>query len=611
MTKRGMLLYGFLAIAMTLPAQVTITASAPKVVEAGEEITLTYTMNAEPSEFRAPNLSAFTILAGPSRSSSSSISIINGRISQSVTITYTYVLQANQEGKYTIDPARITVDGKTYYSNSLTIEVVGSSHASTSTPKPQQPGESSSRQEDNIPDEKVFLKVIVDKTSLYQGECLTATVKFYSQLNVNDLGNLQLPRFNGVYSQEIETPQIRLNRENINGKIYLTGVIKQYYLFFQQSGEIVIEPFSLDAVVALKAGTRPRTPFDDFWGFEPEPVYQWVKKTVKSKPLKISVKPLPAGAPASFKGAVGNYSFKAMLDKNKVKTNEAITLKAIVNGTGNIKLIEPVEPKIPADFEAFDPKTNLTLKGITGNKTFEYVMIPRSAGTFTIPSLEFAYFDPQSRQYKILRSEDFTITVEKGKDDESSKGGVYVASSRNDIKYLGKDILFIKPGPVPAVREGQWFFGSKSFYLTYIFSVLATGIFIVLMRKQIAENANIARQRTRRASRQAKKRLMMAGKYLKQNQKEMFYEEVLKALWGYVSDKFNIPAADLSREKIKDILQDKGISAEDIESLTHLLDVCELARYAPAAAPENLQEIFEQAENVINRYEAQVIKTIS
>jgi hypothetical protein len=596
--------YCLLLTGVLAQAQVSITANAPRVAVTGEEIQLVYTINAEPSEFRAPNLSAFNILAGPSRSSSSSISIMNGKVSQSVTITYIYVLQGKQAGKFSIDPVKITVDGKSYISNPVTIEVVSGGNTSSGGQQQtqQQNNTQTQNQQVDIPEDKVFLKVIVDKTSLYQGDYLTATVKFYSQLNVNDLGNLQLPKFNGVYSQEMEIPQISLNRENINGKIYVTGVIKQYYLFPQQSGDIVIDPFSIEAVVAQKAGTRSRTPFDDFWGLEPEASYQWVKKVVKSKPLKISVKALPLGAPASFKGAVGSYSFKASIDKNKLKTNDAVTLKAVISGTGNIKLIDPFEPQLPADFETFDPKTNVTVKGVNGNKTFEFVMIPRHSGSYTIPALEFSYFDPQTRQYKTLRSDDFPITVEKGKDDEDSKN-VFVLSNRDDVKYLGKDILFIKPGPVPGVKNNKWFFGSLGFYLAYGVASFVFLLFVILKRKQIIENANIARVRNKRASKQAKKRLKTASKCMADGNKEIFYEEILKALWGYLGDKLNIPASELSREKVLEILAGKGTGDELTATLNNILDSCELARYAPAAAPSDLKEIYNKSAELISAFE--------
>ena len=322
------LIYFLLGISSALGAQqVSVTASAPSVVEAGEQFQLSYSMNAEPSGFKAPDLSAFNILAGPNRASSSNISIVNGRMSQSVTITLSYILQAKKEGSYTISPATVTVDSKNYNSNQVSIQVVGGRQQTQQTQQSQQSQQSQQTQQtqqasnrtEQSSNEKVYLKIIINKTDLYQNEYLTATVKFYSQLNVNDLGSIQLPKFSGIYSQEIEIPQIQLNRENINGVAHITGIIKQYYLFPQRSGELIIEPFELEAVVAQPvARKRSGNPFDDFF-FDMEPSYQWVKVKAKSSPLKIHVKALPAGAPASFSGAVGQFKMSASIDKNKLK----------------------------------------------------------------------------------------------------------------------------------------------------------------------------------------------------------------------------------------------------------------------------------------------------
>lgn len=603
MIKKILIYLGLFSLLIAKGQNITFTASAPRVVDLNEEFQLVFSINSDPSGFKAPDLSAFEVLSGPNRSSSSNISIINGKMNQSVNISLSFILQPKSVGKFNIEGAKATVDGKSYTSTTLSIEVVNAGGGQQQNQQSQQSTQQNQSQHTtDVPDEKVFLKVIIDRSSLYKGEFITATVKLYSILNINDLGNLQLPKFNGVFSQEIEIPQIKLNRENLNGKVYITGVIKQYYLFPQQSGDIKIDPFSIEAVVAQPTGKRSRSPFDDFWGLEPETNYQWVKKTIKSKPIIINVKPLPQGAPSSFKGAVGSFTLKAEMDKNKVKTNDAITIKATINGTGNIKLVDPFELKIPVDFETYDPKTNLNIKGISGTKTFEYVMIPRHSGTYTIPSIEFSYFDSQTKQYKTLHTNDFNITVDKSADEQNGNN-VIVSSNRDDVKFIGKDIRYIKESPVPSVQFSQWFFGSLKFYTSYGISLFLFLLFVIIKRKQIVENANIAKVRNKRANKQARKRLQIAAGCMKQNNKESFYEEILKALWGYLGDKFNILSSELSREKVMEILSSKNTKEDILKQLNGLLDECELARYALSAVSSNLKEIYDKTADLISQFE--------
>ena len=596
MTKYLIILFSFL-IAYAVQAQVTVTASAPGTVDVGEEFQLNFAINAEPSGFQAPVLTNFNILAGPSRSSSTSVSIVNGRMSQSVSINITYVLQAQKAGKFTIDAAKVTVNGKNYNSNPLSIEVVGSGAVPNTNNQQTQQDQSVSG------DDKLFLKVITDKSSLYMGEYLTATVKLYSQWSVNDVGNPQLPKFNGVYTQEIDNQPNQLNRENINGKVYLTGVLKQYYLFPQQKGDITIDACSFDVIVAQPTGQRQRNVFDDFWGFESQPAYQWVKRTVKSQPFKINVKPLPAGAPESFNGAVGTFTFKTVLDKKNIKTNDAVSLKITISGTGNIKLIEPPVLKLPPDFETFDPKTNESIKGVSGTKTFEYVMIARHSGTFTIPAVEFTYFDPQLKQYKTQRSEEFTITVEKNGNEEETSGPVVVGGSKDDVKYLGKDIRYIKTNKQSLLKIGKGFFGSLEYYLAYGVSLFLFLLFVVFKRKQIVENANIARVRNKRAGKQARKRLKLAASYLEQNKAAEFYDEILRSMWCYLGDKLNIPASELSREKVMEMLASRKVDEALVKEIHTLLDNCEMARYAPSIASVEMKNIYGQSVELISKFE--------
>ena len=579
-------------------AQTKFTVSAPNVVAVGENFRLTYTLNAQGSNLRVPAFKDFSIISGPNASTSSNMSIVNGQVSQSVTYTYTYFLQATKEGKYKIDAATISAGGKDYQSNTLSIEVVknqsGQSQVNSQNNNNQQTQSSTI---DDVNGDDLFVRVSVDKSTLYQGEHLVATLKVYTKLDLAGFDNFKFPSFNGFWSQDIETPsQISLQRENVNGVIYNMGVIKKELLYPQQSGEITIEPFELTCVVRQKVNNRQRSIFDDFFGN-----YQNVKKKVVSPKVKINVKPLPDGKPTSFNGAVGKFTFQATIDKNNVKTNDAITLKIKISGNGNLKLADVPKVNFPPDFETYDPKVsdNITSTGAgtSGTKTYEYLLIPRHAGNFRIAPVEFSYFDVDSKQYKEISSEEFNITVEKGADDNS--GTVMSNFSKEDVKYIGSDIRFIKTKNIELKPKGSYVLGSLWHNLAFPLSLAIFIFIVVIRRKQIKENADAMLVKNRKANKMAKKRLNTASKYLKENKREQFYDETLKAMWGYLSDKLSIPIADLNREKAFDCLVCYKLENELISDLNNLLDTCEFARFAPTSESGEMNKIYNSAINII------------
>lgn len=583
---------------------VEFVMEGPEVVAMGEQFRLGFTLNDRGTDLQLPDLSNFDVLMGPSTSQSSSIQIINGKTTQSQSFSYIFVLRAKKEGKFTIRPASIKVGGKTYESNSLNIEVVkGQPQQQQSQGGQQQSG--GQQQDDtptgNISKDNLFVRVAVDKSSVSKGEQILATVKLYISQNVplNGFDDVKLPSYEGFWTKDIEVPtQINFTREVYNGRIYQVGVLKKTILFPQQVGNIRIDPFEISCLVRQRV-RQQQSFFDDFFDN-----YRVVKAKVVSDPVTINVKDLP-GQPDGFTGAVGNFSFNGALDKTEGKTNEAMTLKLTVSGNGNLNLINPPKIELPQDFESYEPKTSdktiASENGMSGSISFEYLFIPRYAGNFTIPAVKFVFFNPNTRQFETKTTEAFNIHVEKGKDD--GKSSVVSSYSKEDVKMIGKDIRFIKQNKAVLKQKGSSFYGTFEFYLIYILSIAGFAVFFVLNRKKIKENENIVLVKNKRANKVALKRLKEASIFLKNNQQEQFYEAVIKALWGYLSDKLSIPVADLNREKAAAALLEKGISPEVVSELMKIIDDCEFARYAPAAFSGTMTEIYDGAAKVMGIFE--------
>ncbi len=577
---------------------VQFTADAPRVVEMGEQFRLTYTLNARPSSFNPPDISDFYIISGPNQSTSTSFQIINGKSSQSITVTYTYYIQATTVGKFTIPPAIAVVDKKEYSSNPVSVEVVGEQK---SAPSGQQDQETSSAQPRQLPDDQLFVKVLVDKKTVYQGQHLIATIKIYTRLPITGFGSSEMPDFNGFWSQDIESPtQINLQRENVNGVIYNTGVIRKVLLFPQKNGEITIDPFKLETYVRQQIKT-PRSIFDDFFG----PSYTSVSKMLESEPVKIIVKSLPAGQPSTFTGAVGSMNINASIDKSNVKTNDAITLRFVVSGNGNLKLIEAPKIDFPPDFDTFDPKVTTNIKntssGQTGNKTFEYLLIPRHAGNYRIPPVTFSYFNPDKDDYYILQTSEFRIAVEKGEEEEPVN--VISGLSKEDLKILGSDILFIKTYRFKLFPSGKTLFGSLSFYLLYIIPLLLFILIVLIRRVHIKKRQNIELLKNRKASKVARRKLRQALRYLEQERKEEFFASLLHAFWGYLSDKLSIPISELSRETAEKNLSTHLSDKELIDRFIKVIDDCEMARYSPQSGTEQMDTLYTEAMKLIIKME--------
>lgn len=592
-------------------------ASVPPSVAMGTQFRLSYVINTHKAKnLRIPPAVAenFDVLMGPSTSTSSSMRIVNGKRTSTVSATYTYILSAKKEGSFNIGPATIEVGNSEYKSNTLTVKVLPPNQA-----QPAQGG-GNARQPSttnqpasasDISSENIFLRVTASKRNVYEQEGLLLTFKLYTAYDIAGVESVKFPEFEGFLAQEIEQKDVQWTLENYNGRNLRAAVIKQTVLYPQRSGAITIGGAKAKAIVRVRnKQTRGSSFFDDFFD-----TYQDVPKTLTSPKVSINVKPLPSGKPASFSGAVGNFSLSSQINKTALKTNEAVTLKLTFKGNGNIKLLKTPEIKFPNDFEVYDPKINnnirVTAAGSNGTKTIEYMAIPRYAGDFEIPSVRFSYFDTKTETYKTLSTDAYNLSVEKGEGGVGEAGNTPVISNytnRENVKFLGEDIRYIKVKDVHFLSNKDIFFGSFMYIMSYVMIAVLFIVFFIIYRKQVKENANIALVRTKKANKMAVKRLKKAEKLLKENQREAFYEEVLRALWGYLSDKLNIPQSELTKENVATELSKNGVEEVLTNDFLEIINTCEFARYAPAGTSGAMDKLFNETIDAIGKMENTIKK---
>ena len=577
---------------------ITFAANAPEVVVSGDQFRLSYTINSQKvRDFRAPSIQGFEVLMGPSRSTQ--YQNYNGVVTNS--ITFTYILMAEKEGTYKIPGATIVADGNNYTSNSIEIKVLPPDQSSSNAGS----GSSarSSRNQANsgkITDKELFMTATASKTNVYEQEAILLTYKVYTQVNLTAL-NGDIPDLKGFHTQEVELPnQKTFSLEHYNGRNYNTTIWRQLVLFPQQTGKIEIPSVTFEGTVSQMVASAD--PFDAFFNGGN---YVNITKNIVTPKLTINVKELPAGKPANFSGGVGEFTLSSSISTQELKTNDAVTIKLVISGTGNMKLINTPEVGFPQDFEIYDPKVdnkfNLTRNGLSGNKVIEYLAIPRHAGTYTIPPIEFSYFDLKSQSYKTLKTDAYTLNVAKG--EGNSDQVVANFTSKEDLKVLGQDIRYIKTGDTQLTKKDDYFFGSTSYYLWYIVPLALFIAIMVINRKQAMENANVAKVRTKKANKVATKRMKNAGKLLAEKKSEAFYDEVLKALWGYISDKLSMPVSQLSKDNIEEKLQKHQVADELIKEFINNLNECEFARYAPGNQDEKMDKIYSSAIDVISKME--------
>lgn len=602
------LIFLLLLVIAALPMQAkngaTLTADAPEVVVSGDQFRLTFTVNTQKvKDFLAPSIKGFDVLMGPTRSQQSSTQIINGKVSSSSSITYTYILMAGKEGTYTIPAASIEVDGEKVFSNALTIKVLPPDQTAGNSQANQGGGGSSSSRGQiagsRITDKDLFITATASKTTVYEQEAILLTYKVYTSVNLRQLME-DMPDMKGFQMQEIQLPQQKqYSMEHYNGRNYNTIIWRQYVLFPQQTGKLEIPAVTFDGVVAQQ--TISDDPFDAFFNGGG---YIEVKKKIVAPKVVINVKPLPV-KPANFSGGVGEFTMTSSINAKEVKTNDAVTIKLTIKGAGNMKLITSPEVKFPEDFEVYDPKVtnnfDVSRAGLSGTQTIEYLAIPRHAGNFTIPPVEFVYFDLKSQSYKTLKTEAYDLKVEKGKGNADQVIADF--TNKENVKVLGQDVRFIKLGDTILTPKGEVFFGTMGYWLGYLIPFIVFVALVVFFRKQAAENANVAKVKTKKANKVATKRMKLAGKLLAENKKNEFYDEVLKALWGYISDKLSIPVSQLSKDNIEAELTKHGVAEDVTKTFINALNECEFARYAPGDENEAMDKVYATSVDAIGKME--------
>lgn len=590
---------------------VTMTVSAPSSVEAGGKFRVQFVVNTQNvSNFVAPDFKGFEVIYGPATSSQSSFQIVNGHTSQSSSIIYTYVLLSDVPGTYTIGSASVQVDGKQVKSRPATIKVVAGSSPSSSA---QSNGYSNgnpraNRQQSDAPSSSagvsgkdLFMTATASRTTVHEQEAILLTYKIFTLVDLTELDG-KLPTLDGFQIQEIPLPRTKeFSIEQYNGRNYRSVVWSQYLLFPQKSGNLTIPSITYEGTVV----TRNRTldPIEAF--FNGQSGYMEVKKKISTPALTIHVSPLPQ-KPSGFTGAVGKFSISSEISSTEVEANDAITLKLSVKGSGNMKLISTPEVEFPKDFETYDAKVNdrfqLTRSGLTGAKDFEYLAVPRHAGKFTIPAVKFVYFDTDSRTYKTLTTEPYTINVKKGKGGNNQSVSNY-SGQQQSVEQLNQDIRFIKKGDVVLRQPGDTFFGTFKYGLGYLIPFVLFVLVVVLGRKRMQANANVALSRGKKANKVALKRMKTAKKLLDAHDQGKFYDEVLRALWGYAADKLNLPQESLNKDNIREQMLSRGASEEKVDQLIKVQNDCEFARYAPGNPNENMENIYNNAIMAITKME--------
>lgn len=594
------LLLLFLLQGSSLFAQeVIFKASAPKGVVKNEQFRLTYTLNKEGKDIRLPSgMDGFDILFGPSVSSSYSTQIINGKSTSQSSFSYTYILLAPEEGSFTIAPASITVNGSNYKSNSIKIDVLPPDKEVEKSQSGQSSSSSSSSTSTEIKKTDAFIRAIVSKNRIYEQEGFMVTFKLYTTFNVVDFGRIEFPEFEGFLVEELDIPSNQqLQLEHYDGRNYYTADLRKTLLFPQRSGKMTIPSGRLEMVFSVPSGKK----VSSFFGMQEVNVD--VKKPMITNPVTINVNAFPSGKPSSFKGAVGSFTFTPTISTQEIRANEPITVTLKISGTGNQKLIQNPEVEFPTNFELYDPTivNDLTAgpNGLSGTRTVEYLVIPRYEGDYSIPAIEFSYFDINSRSYKTVKSPTYSLTVLKG-DPSKATASSYVNQQQVKVE---QDIRYIKTEKPMFLNTDKFFVGSWVYWLWYLIPFILLCLFFIFYRKQMKLNSNIALMRNKRASKVAKRRLKKAEVFLKKKDKENFYNEVLRSLWGYFSDKLSIPGADLTKRNIGAELSDYGVDETLIDKFMKILETCEFARYAPVESSAAMDEIYEETSDAIGKME--------
>ncbi len=579
--------------------QITFEIDVPKMVYQGERFAVKFVANAKIDNFNGPSFSGATVLAGPSPSTMSSVQIVNGKRTSQYEESYTYILQAGDQNVIAISSANASISGKQYNSKPVTIEVVSSSST------PAQSYQREENQDEGITYNKadLFLNLSLNKTKVVKGEPIIATLKLYTRSNIAGFEDFKLPIFNGFWSQDIEAPNnISFTTEKVGDQIYRSALLRRFVIIPQQSGNLTIEPAELVCQVQIaQRGTRGRSIFDDFFG---DDTYSMERKRLSTGRKNIEVSPLPSEAPNSFGGGVGKINMNVKLAHDSLKSNQATSLIVELAGSGNLNLMEQPKVILPSDFESYDVKVSNnfsnTAQGVTGKRVFEYPFIPRGEGVYQIEPIEYSYYDIQQKKYVTLTSEPKELKVLKG---DVSQGIIVSSTNQREVGNLGEDIRYIKNRTFLSEKEKNFIVSSLFYYLIIVLVAVLAFVALYILKQRKTFNSDIVRVRNKRANRVANSRLRQAQTYLKENKVQEFYEELHKAMLGYVSDKLSIPYAQMQKSTIESLLISKGIDNDKVDEFIKLLDSCELVRYSPQGADSAMESKYNKARELISLFE--------
>ena len=596
-------------------AQVTFRAEAPLLVSLDERVRVEFTVNKEPdgdNTFQAPTFEGFNIIAGPSISTGMEMQWINGHQTTNYSRSYTFILKPLSAGKHTIASASISVDGKKYTTQPIVLEVINEGGSASSaqssvganrgSAQQSQGGQRPDKQADKrITSDDIFIMLTVSDKEVYKGEALRATLVLYTRVGYPDIRGFDLPLFNDFWTQELPSPNER-SRAEYNGRVYDTYKLTEHIIAPQRTGELKISPAELD--VAIQIVTQDNSNHGFFFGGRQVSI---VNRKLRSAPVTIKVKEFPEGAPASFKGAVGSFTLSSKAPEATMSANSSNEISVTISGSGNLKFVTAPRLNLPASFELYDTKVadniRTTASGASGSITYSYPFVARSAGEYHIDPIVFSYFDLNTKQYKTLSTEPFVITVTG--DGSVATTATPAAGLYSDygghMKQLDRDIRFIHTGTLPA-KAASLFIFSPIYWLLVVLAIAAFIVVYVVMRKRIRENRNIVARRMRQADKVAVQRLRMAQRSMAEGNRHAFYEEMLRAMWGYISDKFNIPISNLTKETIREELYRRGVSAADAEQFCQIISRSDEAQYAPST-DSDMGEVYGDAVAVISKIE--------
>ena len=601
MKKIGfILLFFMMAFALNAQDDVSFKVICKKQVTVGEQFQVSYELNGDGKDFEAPNFHNFEIVGGPFSSSSSSVQIINGSVTKTNTHTYSFYLRAIKEGNFTIPAATITVNKQKVKSN--TAEIVVTKNTKTSN------GNATSGAVSNA--KEVFLEATTNKKSVYLGEQLILTYKIYYTVPILSPSISKAPSYSGFWTKDISDNNGVLQQSSIirDNQEYHVATVQEIVLIPQKAGTLTIDPLNISCIAQIKQDRQQQRgydPFENFFGDIMGSSYTNVKKELISQPIDIEVKTLPTtDKPASFKGAVGQFTYTSKIDKTEMKSNDAFTVTYTVSGKGNIDLLELPKPNFPPDFEVYDPKITTNTKnnsfGLSGSKKAEYVVIPRVSGDFTLNPTEFSYFDPSKNKYVVLESDKYELKVERSANEGSS--GIIYAGGQEAIKIVGSDINHImSEGKLK--KRGALLFASPMYFIIIIVMIVIFAIALIINKRINKFNQNKVLVRNRKATKIAKKRLKNAYNYLKIKDQGHFYEEFSQALWGYISDKLNISRSQLSMDTVKEMMESKNVPEDIVSQFIDSLNSCEFARFAPGDPDKKMEDLYEKGIEIITKAE--------